>query len=424
MTVDKIMVLLDKMAYWCFKKQTNDFSEDVIGEIIKEYNEVHDDDVSALQVIRACIESKIVINTNESKYRFNDKNILSYFVAREIIRLWNDNLDNSDLSYLTKYIKYGVHSNVILFITYLTDNMHLIRDIIDSVYEYTGEWKFFNPVDVNIEYLRKMNGTISIDAPKTTDKELQKEEEREEDKKALEKYENEQIQINDFFEADVHDVEDTINQIIRSMALLDVVSKCLPGFEHRMDKTDKEKVISIMKYLPAKIFYLWAEQVDHETESLLEYLLEDYRVVYLKPEEWDSVTKNDMLLYLQLESISLLLELMNVPIINGIRKHTIKYYEKNADIEDPLCCIQMLMAYSKSDSTKEFERFINENDEKLKKPILDYMKKRVLKRYLITSEKISNEEVQRYLSLYFPIRQTNNSYRNILIGRATHKKRS
>uniref|UniRef100_UPI002729F47D hypothetical protein n=1 Tax=Romboutsia ilealis TaxID=1115758 RepID=UPI002729F47D len=158
MTVDKILVLLDEIAYWCYKNQNSDIDQESINQIISNYNKVHGDEVEYLYFVNACLQSKIIKKTNSDvRYRFVDKNILSYFIAREIIRIWNDDLDDTDMKNLIKYIRYGINSNIILFITYLTDNLYLIRNLIDSTIRYMENWPLIDIINVNVPYLAALN---------------------------------------------------------------------------------------------------------------------------------------------------------------------------------------------------------------------------------------------------------------------------
>ena len=214
-----------------------------------------------------------------------------------------------------------------------------------------------------------------------------------------------------------------INQIIRSMTLLDIVSKCLPGFEHRMNKDDKDKVLYIIFNLPGKIFYEWAIQVEEIKDELLQYLLDEYRTVYLQPRDWDTVKAEDILGYLQRESLTLLLELLNIPMNNAAKDYTVSYLCKYTNQEEILYQIQMLMAYGKLDMVVDFQKFLKKIDENFKKSIPDYMKKSVIRHFLITSKKISNDQLQKMISTYFPVRRPNNVYKNILISREKHEKK-
>lgn len=424
LTVDKILVLLDEIAYWCYKNQNSDIDQENINQIITCYNNEHGDEVEYLYFVNACLESKIIKKANAgAKYRFVDKNILSYFIAREIIRIWNDDLDDTDMVNLIKYIRYGINSNIILFITYLTDNLYLIRNIIESTIKYMEDWPSIDVVNVNIPYLAVLNGNITVEAPTQKEREKNEEKEEEEDKEEICEYEDNQIIVKEYFDTQVDDCEEMINQIIRSITLLDIVSKCLPGFEHRMKKDDKDKILYILFNLPGKIFYEWANQVEEAKEELLQYLLDEYRAVYLKPRDWDTVKAADMLGYLQRESLTLLLELLNIPVNNAARDYTIGYLCKYTNSEEMLYQIQMLMAYGKLDMVTDFQLFLKKVDDNLKKGIPDYMKRSVIRRFLVTSKKISSEQLQKMVSLYFPANRPNSIYKNILISREKNNKK-
>lgn len=425
LTVDKILILLDEIAYWCFKKQKSEIGQENICKIITDYNKEHGDEVEYLQFVDACMQSKIIRRTELGgvKYRFVDKNVLSYFIARQIIRNWNDNLDDTDMVSLIKFIRYGINSNIILFVTYLTDNLYLIRNIIDSTIKYMENWSIFDPVNVNVPYLASLNGIIPLEAPTQSDREKNEEQEIQQDEEEINEYENSQIVVKDYFDSQVDDCEELINQIIRSITLLDIASKCMPGFEHRMRKEDKDKILNIIFNLPGKIFYIWANQIDKEKDDLLQYLLDEYRAVYLKPQEWDMIKKEDMMLYLQRESLSFLLDLLNIPINNAAKDYTIRYLSRYSNQNEVLYQVQMLMAYGKLDMVTDVDNYLKRIDPQFTKCIPDYMKRRVLRQFLITSNKISNDCLKRMISTYFPANKPNKDYRNILISRERNKKK-
>lgn len=422
-TVDKILVLLDEVAYWCYKNRSNTIDQKNVSDIIFGYNEKHGDDVDYVDFITICVKAKILQKMSiGGQYRFPDRNRLAYFVARQIIRLWNDNLDDTDLKELIQFVKYGINASVILFITYLTDNMYLIRNIIDKTFEYTCEWKSFDPVNVNIPYLAQMAGNIELQAPNEKDKHNDEEKEYKQEKQEIAEFENSHMIVKDYFDYDTCDSEEELNQIIRSMSLLDIVAKCMPGFEHRMDKKDKDKIIELVYNMPGQIFMRWANLVEKEKEDLLEYLLNEYRNVYLAPREWDSVKKDDMLLYLQIESISLLLELMNMAMNGAVKEYTFKYF-RSEKLQNVLHKIQYFMALVKLDKVDEIIEFLDIIEEETSKVIPNYMKRRVLKNYLIKSKKITASKLQQLQGKYFPPNRYSNEYRKILIGRERYKKK-
>lgn len=279
-----------------------------------------------------------------------------------------------------------------------------------------GNWPSFDINDIKIPYLASMNGTLSIDGPTEKDKDENKEKEKLEDKNEIKLYEDSQLIVKDYFDSDTGESEEITNQLIRSMSLLDITSKCLPGFEHRMEKEDKQKALEIIFNLPIKIFHVWAEQVEKDKEELVQFFLEEYRTVYLEPRDWNRIDEKDIMRYLQIESINLLLDLLNIPIYNAVKDYT-KRYLLNYGEDKASYQLQKMMVYSALDMVTDFEIYLNKIDENLKKCIPDYMKRRVLRHYLVISKRISNEKLQKLVSKYFHINRPNNVYRNILISR-------
>lgn len=51
------------------------------------------------------------------------------------------------------------------------------------------------------------------------------------------------------------------------------------------------------------------------------------------------------------------------------------------------------------------------------------MKRVVLRRFLVTSKKISNTDLQKFISTYFPMNKTNTVYKDVLISRERNKRK-
>lgn len=65
-----------------------------------------------------------------------------------------------------------------------------------------------------------------------------------------------------------------------------------------------------------------------------------------------------MLGYLQRESLTLLLELLNIPVNNAAKDYTVRYLGTYTNPEEILYQIQMLMAYEKLDMVADFQLFL------------------------------------------------------------------
>lgn len=91
---------------------------------------------------------------------------------------------------------------------------------------------------------------------------------------------------------------------------------------HRLKKNQKEAIIKTIYQLPNKIFYAWAQEIEKCSESLVAMILSIETNDFTRKIQ----TETDAKRYLQLNSISLLLELYNGSINNAYRENTYDYF--------------------------------------------------------------------------------------------------
>lgn len=423
--VDKVLILLDKLGYYIYKSKLYTVKQEAIMFVINEYNKKHGDEVNVHDFLHIVTEARLIIKSNKNdEYKFGNKNHLEYFIAREIVRKYNDENSNDDLIELLNFACFGLNSNIILFITYITDNINLFRLILDKTIEYTSDWEEFELESVNIPYLQQMT-PVHIKAPTAKDK-------QEVAKNEIEKEKNEctteDIIARDYFDYDEEDIDKFINQIMRALSLMVTISRSLPSFEHRMYKEDKEKIVKAIYQLPNKIFYHWAVVVDSEKNNLIKYLKERYEAVY----DNDSVDEDSLLEFLRWESMSLLLELMNVAMTNSTKSNTEAHLKKYPYSQHLTYSLQHLMGLGKMDRVGDFIAEAKEISNRTKHGLLQTMERRIIKNYLINSRNIQIPQIQQLNDTYFQINNSskylkskfpsnNKSYKSVLIKREKNK---
>lgn len=388
--VDKILIVLDKIAYTMHCNKNYPMNQGDICGVIAQYNEDFDSEIDFVEFLDILLNSRILVK-NKTQYYFQEKNYLAYFVAREIKRRCIEEQDYTEFSKALEFACYGINADILLFVTYITDNLNLIRMMMEKADECTNEWSEFSVSPISIPYLSdveqlKVKPIEESDKEKIENEEIQRE-------KQLEKEHEEEIICGEIYSYDEEKELTLMKKMIRSFSLLIIISRTLPSFEHMMKKQDKEKCVQQIYQMPLKIFNVWALQVE---ESKLE-LIEEIKSI----NDWDyrkekvELDDKDVLNYLRWESVSLLMEMMNSSIGNATKINTYKFldaFDYNSDI---LYRIEHLMGLDKRDAVNEFVKEAEELFFSQKMQLSKLMVQRVTRHYMLTSKKIQRQNIQR-----------------------------
>jgi len=170
LSVDKIFVLLSKIAHHIHFQKSYPVSRIDTIEIIEKYNHEYGDNVNCIEAINIMTNSKVLLSTDDdSGYKFANKSYLAFFVAREVNNQYNTTGIDSDLQKILSHSCFGINSDILLFISYITDNIRILRLIINMAEEYTKDWGEFNFTD-NMPGFLKAHKCHLIDKPSSDDK--------------------------------------------------------------------------------------------------------------------------------------------------------------------------------------------------------------------------------------------------------------
>ncbi len=388
MSVDKILIILDKIAYQMHKTKRHPMSQEEICAAIKQYNEEFDSEVNYLDFIDILLKSRILVKDG-SKYSFAERNYLAYFIAREIKRRCLEEQDYQEFNRVLDFACFNINADILLFVTYITDNINIIKLIMEKAGKYCEQWKEFNMSPIEIPYLSDTNNLI---VTKVAEGDRQKaeiatveQEKQQEKNKAI-------VTTAPVYNYDEDDLT-LMEEMIRAISLSIILSRTLPSFEHMMKKADKEKCVQLIYSLPLKIFNVWATQIDEAKTELISEIKELHEWEYRK--EKAPIEDKDVLNYLRWESVSLLMELMNVSMGNATRQNTYRYIDAFDYSSKVVYEIEHLMSLDKRDSVNEFMKKIEGLYEKQKQSLPKLMIKRVARHFMLTSKKIQRANMQR-----------------------------
>ncbi len=396
LSVEKIYMILDKIAYYIHAQKKYPVSHEEILNAIKQYNDEYGDSVDFQDVLNICINAKILRHCSDAnQYKFFNNNYLAYFAAREIRRLCIDK-NYDPLKEVLNYACFGINASILMFITYLTDDLSLLKQILAKAIESVKDWDEFKFETLEISYLKSARD-FSISAP--SKKEIEEDKERELTKDRVESDSN-LIDTKNIYDYSEDDLAKLTNKLSRSLSLLIVIARCFPNFEHLMKKADKECFVREIYQIPNQIFDAWAKDVDIHKEELIRFITEFQTNEFGR----QNYTETDALCVLQWESMSLLLELYYTAVANAYRPNSFDHLTNvayiNYDSSDAYK-VERALIYEFAGKTDDFITACEELYKKGTVGIKNTLVKRMVRHLMMTSKKVSYTQIHHMNSVFF-----------------------
>lgn len=321
LTVDKAFVILGKIAFFIHKNKKYPIAEEDVFSLVQNYCQEYGTSISSIDFISSALKSRILSRCSDNGLKFCNNNYLAYFIAYEICI----NEDKEALENCLKCSCFGINANILIFVSYITNKLSLIEYLLNTANQLIVSGKEFAFGMDEISFLSgyKSDFTVSLLPPTEEDIEKDQQASIEKDKNELESANIDVISIYDYDETELTKTE---NQIIRSISLMSLIARCLPIFEHRLKKTEKERLVETLYRLPNTVFFIWANEVEkHYTEliSLISNMeSNEFTRHKLSIEEASQL--------LRWNSISLLLELYYLVANYAYRENTFEYLTEMA----------------------------------------------------------------------------------------------
>lgn len=418
LTVDKILMVLDKIAYGIYVNRKYPLSSSDMNELIEEYNRVYDSKIDVIEFVNILLDAKIMKKVGDNEYVFYDRNYLAYFTAREIKRHCLEGNDLSQFHHIMEYSFSGLNSDILLFVTYITDNINIISMILDQAEKAIQGWHEFSLLNIDVPFLVKPI-THSLPVVKASDVDYEEEQRLEQEKR-----ENRALRVsNDASIFDEQDVElNFVHKIIRAISLMGIIARILPSFEHMMKKEHKDKCVNLIYQMPLKIFDVWVREVDNFADELITNIKNFHEFEYRKDKlKENPLTDDKALLILRWEVISMLLELMNFAMANATKGNTSDFIDRFSYAGKPTYRIEHLMGVGKRGNIDKFiDEAISIYSCDSENTIIRHMVQRIARNFVLTTHNIPHNKLDKINSKLFE--GSSNKARLILeIQRNTNK---
>ncbi|WP_352416094.1 metallophosphoesterase [Oscillibacter ruminantium] len=407
-----IIVALSEVAYYIHFNKEYPICAENISAVMAEYCDYYDNQyLTGERFIEIIVASGLVVRVPSGyEYRFASKNHLAYFVAKALNRKFHDTGDTVDLEKIVEQSCFGINGDILLFMTYISDNVNIPRLLLEQSVSYVSEWTEFDVSNIQAKYLESMPAK-KIEAPQDSEKDQEMHDQ------AIEEEKNDMpIETLDIYDYDETKIDELNNQLNRAQLQLKIIARNFSAFISILPAKVKKKYALAMYQLPNKIFNKWSTSIDNS----LEHLVEDI-ITWQKSSDFEGkkLSREDILHFFQDISLDLLLNLYFTVSTYGVNNNTVDYLAQQDYIDLTLNYkIERLMFFEKVDDYQALLKGAEAIYDKGGAGMANNMILSVLRHMLVHSDKLLDRERRRISSTYFgPKAQT-----KILIDRQKAQK--
>jgi len=301
--IDEIFIALDFIAHYIHFNKRYPLPVKEFEMVVKQYNEKYDNELNAKFVYDMAIKSNIIREVpNKFGIEFCDENLLAYFTALHLNRIFNEGQGAEELKYILDNICFNINGDIILFLSYITSNIHILTPITNSIIAHMEEWEEMDIDNKNIEYLANVNVKFNTKLPGDKDKQKLKEQKGDMEKEIVENHKNDSESLYSYDETKINSFG---NKISKSIKYLELVAKILPTFRHILTGEQKQSIVNILYTYPNKLLYFMLKDIDENYKSIIDEIL----ACNPRTKKGESITKDIIIKELHNQSIAYILSI-------------------------------------------------------------------------------------------------------------------
>ena len=391
-----IIVALSEVAFYLHFNMEYPISIEHIKKSIEYYCEYYDNNyLTTSRFVEIAVNSGLLIlSPSGDSYRFKSKDHLAYFVAKALNRKFHDDRNDKYLRQIVDQSCFGINGDILLFLTYIGENVAIVRLLLEQEYALVKDWPEFDVANISAKYLTSTQ-TAELSAPSADQRERNLET-RSSIEEVLDQ-DADLIQTIDLYDYDISQIDEFNNQIIRAFLGLKTISRSLSAFFSILPSPDKKKTVNAIFKLPNLIFGRITQEIDIKAKELIEDLVSNQ-----DPQAKKQLTKADVLNMLQMLSTQSLLSLYLTAAQYGVNPATVDYLvNQDIIIDSTNYQFERLFFYDKVDDwsaliTNAEKLFENDNG------ILRTLCLLCLRHMLVYSRGLPRKDRLKISSKYFP----------------------
>jgi hypothetical protein len=141
--------------------------------------------VSVQKFCEVMVQAKILVE-EDNEYYFYNNNYLAYFVAKSLNTRYNNGDGRGELEKISKNICFNINGDILLFLSYITSNIGILRFIKQKAEEHMKDWPEFDNDQKNVGFILKLACPALPELPSAEDR-RKKDERHEKYEKAVTK---------------------------------------------------------------------------------------------------------------------------------------------------------------------------------------------------------------------------------------------
>ena len=395
--IDEILIALDYVAHYIhFEKMYQKISYEEFEQAVDKYKKRYDnEELNTKYVYNVALGANILKESSTSfEIEFCDENLLAYFVARYLNRTWQKEEKFEDLKEVLENICFGINGDVILFLSYITNNTRILEPILKSISDHMKEWTELDIDKNNIEYLSKVSTATTPKLPKQKDKEKMKEEKNKMEKEIIKERED---QADSLYSYDKSKVNSFSNKIAKSINYLDLVAKILPNFRFMLEGDEKKRITTILYTYPNKLLYFMLKDIDANCSKIIEDILKNKP----KTRKGILITEDMITRELQNQSMAYILSIYDFVSMTAATSKTIGDLEKFNYDQNTNYRIQNLMMHENIADFKGFIIRAEQIYDATETPIVRQMITLIVRKYFIYHDVEMHGDAIRLIDKFF-----------------------
>ena len=402
-SVDIAFSILQELAYYFHFNHKYYMDEDEINKLIGKYQEEHRQRVSARQFLNDMINSNILKYNERGEYYFCDKNNLAYFVAMELMHKSNTCDLHDKYLEIFKYISFGINSDIILFLSLLSNNYIFLEEIVKIArdkFDKINEFYFEKTNDKNSNIrLFELSTLSSINCDL---KESVMDDEKEISKLEEENYSKSIIELKTpyyYLNEDMNSNENVLKSLLK---IIEIICKILPSFAHKINKDLQDEIADIVYTYPNKFIYQLFFEIDNDIERIVSDLYQE-NIELSRERIKTRIDYNIIRKAIVNLAYSILISLYQLVSWSTTSNNTIitlnEYADKHVSANNDI--LNLLMK-SRIDDFSEFKKMVYLVDGKYKKNIERVFLKIATRNYIIRFSKEIKGDIQALVDKVFP----------------------